>query len=116
MRNYLKAANFYSYDATEDENPVMRWIGREVKRFIAEGYIHLPFLLRVAAAPPRSDRGHGRHDKRSRPPHTHPTPPATAHTRRRMPPTHQPCTHATNGVIANADDDEFELERRRTKS
>ena len=52
MRNYLKAANFYSYDATEDENPVMRWIGREVKRFIAEGYIHLPFLLRVAAAPP----------------------------------------------------------------
>lgn len=52
MRNYLKAANFYSYDATEDENPVMRWIGREVKRFIAEAHIHLPFLLRVAAAPP----------------------------------------------------------------
>ena len=30
----------------------MRWIGREVKRFLAESHIHLPFLLRVAAAPP----------------------------------------------------------------
>ena len=52
VRNYLKAASFYSYDATVDENPVMRWIGREVKRFVAEAHIHLPFLLRIAAAPP----------------------------------------------------------------
>ena len=29
----------------------MRWISREVRRFCAEGHIHLPFLLRVAAAP-----------------------------------------------------------------
>ena len=27
------------------------WIGREVKRFLAQADIHLPFLLRVAAAP-----------------------------------------------------------------
>ena len=54
VRNYLKAAGFYSYDAAADdgENPVMRWIGREVKRFLAEAHIHLPFLLRIAAAPP----------------------------------------------------------------
>ena len=30
----------------------MRWIGREVKRFLAEADVHVPFLLRVAAAPP----------------------------------------------------------------
>ena len=30
----------------------MRWIGREVKRFLKEAHIHLPFLLRVANAPP----------------------------------------------------------------
>ena len=27
------------------------WIGREVKRFLAQADIHLPFLLRIAAAP-----------------------------------------------------------------
>jgi hypothetical protein len=54
VRVYLKAANFYSYDAAAaaEENPVQRWIGREVKRFLEEAHIHLPFLLRVAAAPP----------------------------------------------------------------
>lgn len=53
VRNYLKAAGFYSYDAAaEGENPVMRWIGREVKRFLTEAHIHLPFLLRLANAPP----------------------------------------------------------------
>lgn len=53
VRNYLKAASFYSYDAAADnsENPVMRWIGREVKKFIADAPIHLPFLLRLVAAP-----------------------------------------------------------------
>ena len=57
VRNYLKAAGFYSYDAAaaDEENPVMRWIGREVKRFLAEADIHLPFLLRVAAAPADMD-------------------------------------------------------------
>ena len=50
---YTKKAGFYSYDATSiDEDPVSHWIGREVKRFIMEAYIHLPFLLRIAAAPP----------------------------------------------------------------
>eukprot|EP00965_Chrysotila_dentata_P081733 2698262-Pleurochrysis_carterae.AAC.1 len=29
----------------------MRWIGREVKRFLREAAVHLPFLLRVAAVP-----------------------------------------------------------------
>ena len=29
----------------------MRWIGREVKKFLAEAHLHLPFLLRVAFAP-----------------------------------------------------------------
>ena len=53
VRNYFKAASFYSYDAAAvDENPTMRWIGREVKRFLEESHIHLPFLLRVAACPP----------------------------------------------------------------
>jgi len=53
VRDYLKKAGFYSYDAAaaDEENPVMRWIGREVKRFLAEAQIHVPFLLRVAAAP-----------------------------------------------------------------
>ena len=52
-RNYLKAAGYYSYDAAaDDENPVMRWIGREVKPFISEAHIHIPFLLRLANAPP----------------------------------------------------------------
>ena len=57
MRNYLRVSGFYSYDAAaaDEENPVMRWIGREVKRFLAEADIHLPFLLRVAAAPAEMD-------------------------------------------------------------
>eukprot|EP00965_Chrysotila_dentata_P155066 5123699-Pleurochrysis_carterae.AAC.1 len=29
----------------------MRWIGREVKRFLREADVHLPFLLRVASVP-----------------------------------------------------------------
>ena len=29
-----------------------RWIGREVKRFLEEAHVHLPFLLQLAAAPP----------------------------------------------------------------
>ena len=29
---------------SEDEDPVKRWIGREVKRFIEEAHIHLPVL------------------------------------------------------------------------
>ena len=54
MKAYLRNAGFYSYDAAaaDEENPVMRWIGREVKRFLAEADVHVPFLLRVAAAPP----------------------------------------------------------------
>ena len=53
MRNYLKEKGFYSYDAAaDDEDPVSRWIGREVKRFLAEAHIHLPFLLQLCAAPP----------------------------------------------------------------
>ena len=52
-RDYLKKAGFYSYDAAaDDEDPVKRWIGREVKRFLQEAHIHLPFLLQLAAAPP----------------------------------------------------------------
>jgi len=54
VKAYLRNAGFYSYDAAaaDEENPVMRWIGREVKRFLAEADVHVPFLLRVAAAPP----------------------------------------------------------------
>eukprot|EP00965_Chrysotila_dentata_P011375 371562-Pleurochrysis_carterae.AAC.1 len=54
VRDYVKAANFYSYDpaAVDGEDPTSRWIGREVKRFIEEAETHLPFLLRLAAAPP----------------------------------------------------------------
>ena len=33
----------------------MRWIGREVKRFLAEAHLHLPFLLRVAQSAPDTD-------------------------------------------------------------
>ena len=55
VRDYLRAAAFYSYDATADESPVMRWIGREVKRFCKEAHLHLPFLLRVAQSPPDMD-------------------------------------------------------------
>ena len=55
VKAYLKKAGFYSYDAAADdkaESPVIRWIGREVKRFLAEAHEHLPFLLRIAACPP----------------------------------------------------------------
>ena len=53
VKQYLRAAGFYSYDAeaAAEESPVQRWIGREVKRFLEQGAVHLPFLLRVAAAP-----------------------------------------------------------------
>ena len=52
-RYYLKSKGFYSYDAAAvDEDPVSRWIGREVKRFLSEAHIHLPVLLQMAAAPP----------------------------------------------------------------
>ena len=52
VRDYCKAAGFYSYDAASvDEDPVKHWIGREVKRFIEESHLHLPFLLQLAAAP-----------------------------------------------------------------
>ena len=35
VRDYLKEAGFYSYDAADDsDDPVKRWIGREVKRFL----------------------------------------------------------------------------------
>jgi hypothetical protein len=53
VRNYFKAHNFYSYDAAaEGEDPVKRWIGREVKAFIESAQSHLPFLLRMASCPP----------------------------------------------------------------
>eukprot|EP00965_Chrysotila_dentata_P065465 2169615-Pleurochrysis_carterae.AAC.1 len=49
---YLRDSAFYSYDAAaDDENPVMRWIGREVKRLLREADVHLPFLLRIASVP-----------------------------------------------------------------
>ena len=54
VREYLKNAGFYSYNAAaDDEDPTSRWIGREAKRFLAEAHIHLPFLLQLAAAPPK---------------------------------------------------------------
>ena len=38
-RDYLKDKGFYSYDAAAiDEDPVSRWIGREVKRFLSEAH------------------------------------------------------------------------------
>ena len=47
---YLKAAGFYSYDAADDsDDPVKRWIGREVKRFLHEADHHLPFLLALSS-------------------------------------------------------------------
>jgi hypothetical protein len=52
VRDYLREAGYYSYDAaSDDEDPVKRWIGREVRRFLTEAHLHLPFLLRLAAAP-----------------------------------------------------------------
>jgi hypothetical protein len=50
VSEYLKAAGFYSYDAASDEDdPVKRWIGREVKRFLHEADEHLPFLLSLSS-------------------------------------------------------------------
>lgn len=47
---YLRDAGFYSYDANGyTDDPVQRWIGREVKRFLHETDHHLPFLLDLAA-------------------------------------------------------------------
>ena len=44
VSRYLKAAGFYSYDAAdESDDPVKRWIGREVKRFLHEADQH-PFF------------------------------------------------------------------------
>jgi hypothetical protein len=52
VRDYCKAAGFYSYDAAAvDEDPTKHWIGREVKRFLSQADQHIPFLLKVAAAP-----------------------------------------------------------------
>ena len=52
ISKYLKDMHFYSYDAASlDDDPVSHWIGREVKRFIDEAHLHLPFLLQIAAAP-----------------------------------------------------------------
>ena len=50
MSKYLKAAGFYSYDAADDsDDPVKRWIGREVKRFLHEADVHLPFFLSLSS-------------------------------------------------------------------
>jgi hypothetical protein len=50
VRDYLKAAGFYSYDAADDsDDPVKRWIGREVKKFLHEADVHLPFLLSLSS-------------------------------------------------------------------
>ena len=52
MRDFCKAAGFYSYDASsDDEDPVKHWIGREVKRFIEKAEEMVPFLLQIASAP-----------------------------------------------------------------
>ena len=46
VSQYIAAAGFYSYDAAdESDDPVKRWIGREVKRFLHEADQHIPFLL-----------------------------------------------------------------------
>ena len=53
MREYVRNQGFYSYNAADEtEDPVKRWIGREVKRFLRESHTLLPFLLRHANAPP----------------------------------------------------------------
>ena len=50
VSKYLKAAGFYSYDAAdESDDPVKRWIGREVKRFLHEADCLLPFLLNLSS-------------------------------------------------------------------
>ena len=45
IKQYLRKAGFYSYDAeaAAEESPVQRWIGREVKRFLELGDVHIPF-------------------------------------------------------------------------
>lgn len=49
---HLVNNGYYSYNSlSTEEDPVKQWIGREVKRFLAEAHVHLPFLLRVASAP-----------------------------------------------------------------
>ena len=53
MREYARNKGFYSYNAADEtEDPVKRWIGREVKRFLSEAHTLLSFLLRHANAPP----------------------------------------------------------------
>ena len=50
VSKYLAAARFYSYDAADDsDDPVKRWIGREVKRFLHEADQHLLFLLSLSS-------------------------------------------------------------------
>eukprot|EP00966_Prymnesium_polylepis_P306308 7078341-Prymnesium_polylepis.1 len=47
---YLAAAGLYSYDTADDsDDPVKRWIGREVKRFLHEADQRLPFLLGLSS-------------------------------------------------------------------
>ena len=51
VSRYLRDAGFYSYDAAdESDDPVKRWIGREIKRFLHEADHHLPFLLGLASS------------------------------------------------------------------
>ena len=51
VRELFRDAGFYAYDAAaDDEDPTKRWIGREVKKFLAQAHLHLPFLLHLAAA------------------------------------------------------------------
>lgn len=50
MRKYVKEAGFHSCDAADDtEDPVKRWIGREIKLFLHEENQHLPFFLGLAS-------------------------------------------------------------------
>ena len=52
IAEYCVAHGFFSYNALSlKDDPVKTWIGREVKKFLAEAHVHLPFLLRVAASP-----------------------------------------------------------------
>eukprot|EP00965_Chrysotila_dentata_P171044 5644667-Pleurochrysis_carterae.AAC.1 len=52
MNAYLREAGFYSdAAASDDENPGMRWAGREVKSFLREADVLLPFLRRIALVP-----------------------------------------------------------------
>ena len=52
IAEYLSSHGFFSYNALSlDDDPTKSWIGREVKKFLAESHVHLPFLLCVASAP-----------------------------------------------------------------